>query len=120
MPTLRIMKKALKLTNIVKLINFTLETNIGWLSFLPFLFRVLSNYIWTLWTLLPSFTWFLGPEFEGTLLRTLTLTWEHTNVYWSTLSFVVTFVKCGHKFHIWSHMSDVVTLVTCGHTSQMW
>ena len=78
MTILRTMKKALKLTNIVKLINFTLETNIGWLSFLPFLFRVLSNYIWTLWTLLPSFTWFLGPEFEGTLLRTLTLTWEHT------------------------------------------
>ena len=77
MTTLRIMKKALRLTNIVKLINFTLETNIGWLSFLPFLFRVLSNYIWTLWTLLPSFTWFFGPDFEGTLLRTLTLTWEH-------------------------------------------
>ena len=79
MTTLRTMKKALKLTNIVKLINFTLETNIGWLSFLHLLFRVLTNYIWTLWTLLPSFTWFLGPEFEGTLLRTLTLTWEHTS-----------------------------------------
>ena len=95
MTTLRTMKKALKLTNIVKLINFTLETNIGWLSFLHLLFRVLTNYIWTLWTLLPSFTWFLGPEFEGTLLRTLTLTWEHTSCHCTVHA-----TKCLSSFQI--------------------